>query len=143
MCNTEEEPKEITRKLSFQKKKMLGYLIYKQIYTDVEISNRVMHISQSVKKVFRKPRVKEENIYLNDIADVRVKTEMDFWDTLYGVIFLFWGFFNAWWFLAAAIFLFCGYGKIIRIKKSDGSEFQIPVELKTDDTQTLLECCKK
>lgn len=133
----------IQKKLSFHKKKMLSYLVYKQVDTEVEIRDYAMHISQKLKKIFSKPRETEESIYLADIEDISIQTKMDFWDTLYGSIFAVLGFFYPIWFLAAAVFLFCGYGKVIKIKKSDGEEFMIPTESNTDDVKQMMSMVKK
>ena len=121
------------KKINFYKKKMLGYCVYKQVYTEVEISDYAMHISQKLNRIFRKPREIKEYISLTDIDNISIQTKMDFWDTLYGAIFVIFGFFHPLWFLIAAVFFFSGYGKTIRIKKRDGGEFLIPTDAKPDD----------
>ena len=131
------------KKLTFQKKKMLSYLVYRQTDTEVEIDNQVIHFSQTIKKLFRKPRKTEDNILLSQIQEIGIKTKMDFWDTLYGIIFIVLGFFYPVWFLVAALFLFCGYGKIIKIKNLDGKEYIIPAEMNSEDVQQLLALVKR
>lgn len=126
-------------KLSFQKKKMFTYLVYRQTNTEVNIENQMMHLSQTVKKVFRKAHTTEENISVADIKDISIKTKMDLWDTLYGIIFIIFGFFEPVFFLFAVVFLLCGYGKVIQIEKND----MIPSELKTDDVQHLMTIANK
>ncbi|MGN1175289.1 MAG: hypothetical protein ACI4S1_07520 [Roseburia sp.] len=133
----------VQKKMTFHKKKMLSYLVYRQTDTEVEIDNQVIHYSQTIKKLFRKPRKTEDSILLSQIEKIGIKTKMDFWDTLYGIIFIIFGFIYPLCFLAAALFLFCGYGKVIKIKKQDGSEFIIPANMKTDDVKQLLAVVKK
>ena len=82
----------------------------------------------------------EVSFQLSEISEIGIKTKMDFWDTLYGVIFVFLGIFvNPLIFLLAVVCLYCGYGKIIQISTVDGKKYMIPSALKTDDAQKLLD----
>lgn len=126
------------KKMSFQKKKMFTYLVYRCTSTEVTIENQMMHLSQTVKKIFRKERTTETNIPMTEIKDISIKTKMDLWDTLYGIIFIILGFFAPVFFLLAALFLFCGYGKIIQIEQNNGIKYLIPSDLKTDDVERLM-----
>ena len=82
----------------------------------------------------------EVSFQLSEISEIGIKTKMDFWDTLYGVIFVFLGIFvNPIIFLLAVVCLYCGYGKIIQISTVNGKKYTIPSALKTDDVQKLLD----
>lgn len=139
---TQKEKNRINKKLVFEKKKMISYLVYKQTDTEVEIDNENIYCLQTVKKFLRKPRKSEENIKISNIKDIRTKIKMDFWDTLYAIIFVIFGIFAPVFFLVAALFLFCGFGRIIQIEKKDGGKYLIPSGFKTDDVQQLLDVIK-
>lgn len=136
------EKNEVHENLLFEKSKDLGKISYKWISTKVKIDGDEIWIVQEVKKIFRKARRKENGIAASDIRSVNMQVKWDFWDTLYGIIFALLGIFaSPWYFILAVIFLLCGYGKIIKLKVKDGSEYIIPVEGETLDSAKLMNYC--
>lgn len=136
------EKNEVHENLLFEKSKDLGKITYKWISTKVKIDGDDIWIVQEVKKIFRKTRRKENGILASDIKSISMQVKWDFWDTLYGIIFIFLGvLISPWYFIFAVLFLLYGYGKIITLKVTDGSEYVIPVEGETLDSVKLMNYC--
>lgn len=126
------------RRLEFCKRKMLGKFTYKMTSTVVDIDQGAMHIVQQVKRLFRKEQNTEELFQLSEINFITMQTKMDFWDTLYGIIFFILGFIEPICFLCAAIWFYCGYGKEVRIQLENGKNILIPSELKTESVEEIM-----
>lgn len=127
-------------KLVFQKTKMIGLMKYSSVDTKITIEGQSVHFYQTISKILRSIKKVEVSFHLSEISEIGIKTKMDFWDTLYGVIFVFLGIFiNPLIFLLAVVCLYCGYGKIIQISTVNGKKYTIPSALKTDDVQKLLD----
>lgn len=127
-------------KLVFRKTKMIGLMTYSSVDTKITIEGQSVHFYQTISKILRSVKKVEVSFLLSEISEIGIKTKMDFWDTLYGVIFAFLGIFvNPLIFLLAVVCLFCGYGKVIQISTVDGKKYMIPSALKTDDAQKLLD----
>lgn len=127
-------------KLVFRKTKMIGLVTYSSVDTKITIDGQSVHFYQTISKILRSVKKVEVSFLLSEISEIGIKTKMDFWDTLYGVIFVFLGIFvNPLIFLLAVVCLYCGYGKIIQISTVDGKKYMIPSALKTDDAQKLLD----
>ena len=127
-------------KLVFQKTKMIGLMKYSSVDTKITIEGQSVHFYQTISKILRSIKKVEVSFQLSEISEIGMKTKMDFWDTLYGVIFVFLGIFvNPIIFLLAVVCLYCGYGKVIQISTVDGKKYMIPSALKTDDAQKLLD----
>lgn len=127
-------------KLVFQKTKMIGLMKYSSVDTKITIEGQSVHFYQTISKILRSIKKEEVSFHLSEISEIGIKTKMDFWDTLYGVIFVFLGIFiNPLIFLLAVVCLYCGYGKIIQISTVNGKKYTIPSALKTDDVQKLLD----
>ena len=125
-------------KLVFRKTKMIGMMTYSSVDTKITIEGQSVHFYQTISKILRSIKKVEVSFQLSEISEIGIKTKMDFWDTLYGVIFV--GIFvNPLIFLLAVVCLYCGYGKIIQISTVDGKKYMIPSALKTDDAQKLLD----
>lgn len=127
-------------KLVFRKTKMMGMVTYSTVDTEITIDNQIVHFDQTINKILRSIKKVEETFLLSEISEIGIKTKMDFWDTLFGVIFALLGIFitpaN---FIMAAVCLYCGYGKVIQICTVNGKKYIIPSALKTDDVQKLLD----
>lgn len=127
-------------KLVFRKTKMIGLMTYSSVDTKITIEGQSVHFYQTISKILRSIKKVEVSFQLSEISEIGMKTKMDFWDTLYGVIFVFLGIFvNPIIFLLAVACLYCGYGKVIQISTVDGKKYMIPSALKTDDAQKLLD----
>ena len=127
-------------KLVFRKTKMIGLVRYSSIDTEITIDGQNVLFYQTISKILRSIKKVKETFLLSEISEIGIKTKMDFWDTLYGVIFVFLGIFvNPLIFLLAVVCLYCGYGKVIQISTVDGKKYMIPSALKTDDAQKLLD----
>lgn len=127
-------------KLVFRKTKMIGMMTYSSVDTKITIEGQSVHFYQTISKILRSIKKVEVSFQLSEISEIGIKTKMDFWDTLYGVIFVFLGIFvNPIIFLLAVVCLYCGYGKIIQISTVNGKKYTIPSALKTDDVQKLLD----
>ena len=127
-------------KLVFRKTKMIGLVTYSSVDTKITIEGQSVHFYQMISKILRSVKKVEVSFLLSEISEIGIKTKMDFWDTLYGVIFAFLGIFvNPLIFLLAVVCLYCGYGKVIQISTVDGKKYMIPSALKTDDAQKLLD----
>lgn len=127
---------------SFDKGKMMGSVTYRRIKTNAYIKDGVIYIEQSTKKIFRKERTVKIHIDMQKVVSSELKLALDFWDTLYAIIFAVLGFFRSILFIIAAICLFSGYGKSIIIKTDDGSKFKIPTAaLEGDKAQGFLKLC--
>lgn len=127
-------------KLVFRKTKMIGLMTYSSVDTKITIEGQSVHFHQTISKILRSIKKVEVSFHLSEISEIGIKTKMDFWDTLYGVIFVFLGIFiNPLIFLLAVVCLYCGYGKIIQISTVNGKKYTIPSALKTDDVQKLLD----
>lgn len=133
---------ESSKILAFQKNKMIGNITYKHTETTVEFKINKIHIHQKIRKFFFLNRQKEEDIPLSSISFASIQTKMDFWDTLYGISFAIGGFYSPLFFLVATLFLYCGYGKVITLKMSNGSKFQIPLKGNIDDAKKLINYCR-
>ena len=112
----------------------------KLVFRKINIEGQSVHFYQTISKILRSIKKVEVSFQLSEISEIGIKTKMDFWDTLYGVIFVFLGIFvNPIIFLLAVVCLYCGYGKIIQISTVNGKKYTIPSALKTDDVQKLLD----
>ena len=122
----------------FQKIKMLGRLRYKIIRTEVRNSEDSLQIKQNIHRFLRKNKENHLEIKLSEIDSMKVKTKMDFWDTLYaalfGVMFLL-DMTDIVWLFLIAIFLYTGYGKILNLRMRNGLTFEIPVNGMTEDVE--------
>lgn len=121
--------------LYFSKRKMIGYITYKSTETKIELGNKNVNISQTIGKLFRKKTKINENISIFNIQGITIRTKMDFWDTLYAIIFGIFSLFNLVFLLFVAVFLVCAYGKVIMIRKIDGSVVEIPMESSSEDSK--------
>lgn len=129
-------------KLVFQKGKDIGNITYKRTETEVQLQVDRVYIRQKIRKFFIMKRQNECTFLLSNIKSVSIQTKLDFWDTLYGIFFIIGGFFSPGWFLVAAIFLYCGYGKVITLEMLNGSKFQIPLKGNMEDAEKLIRYCK-
>lgn len=111
-----------------KKTKMLGNITYKTIQTTVTTKPESVDIKMDIKKIFRKTRTHEKTILLADIQRARVRTVMDFWDALYGIIFAVLGFSAPILFVGTAVCLWCGYGKEVEILLTNGEKIGIPAK---------------
>lgn len=120
----------------------MGNVTYRRIKTNAYIKDGVIYIEQSTKKIFRKERTVKIHIDMQKVVSSELKLALDFWDTLYAIIFAVLGFFRPILFIVAALCLFTGYGKSIIIKTDDGSKFKIPTAaLEGDKAQGFLKLC--
>lgn len=102
-----------------------------------------LHIHQEILKYFIIKRQKEEIIPLSNISSAFIQTKMDFWDTFDAVILMIIGFFyTPIAFLFAVYCLYRGYGKVITLKMSNGSKFQIPLKGNMEDAEKLINYCR-
>lgn len=144
----EEQPRiqeEKQNVFNMEKRKMIGRMTYKVTRTEVINTGEGLDIKQHIHKFFG--RDKKSNLLLkySEIGSAEVKTKMDFWDTLYavifGIIYLF-ELSNIVLLLFVALFLYTGYGKSINLKMKNGLSFEIPVDYATEDVvkfQKLIE----
>lgn len=127
----------------FQKGKMLGELTYKRTNTEVEVSSTALKVHQTVKRIFRKEREEEKVLSFSQIKSACVHVVLDFWDTLYAVVFAVLGLFQPVLFLLAAVCLWCGYGREIEILTVDGDKVKIPLALGKGEAKKLVAICSQ
>lgn len=115
---------------NFQKKYWLALVQYKTSISEIECTQNDLSIRQNLRRLFRKRKDNQAVIEFSEIESVVIKTKMDFWDTLYGVIFaiLFLVTFNIGVLFLALLCLFTGFGKIVRLSLKNGLNFNIPVQ---------------
>lgn len=138
-----EENKEV---LYYEKTKMIGRLRYKIIRTEIRNDEDVLKISQKVHRFLRKEKENHLEMKLSEISSIELKTKMDFWDTLYAVLFGIMFLMNITdigWLLLIAVFLYTGYGKILDLKMENGKNFEVPVNRMTEDIEKLQVLIKK
>lgn len=128
---------------AFHKGKMMGTVTYKRVDTTISVSGNQLAVHQISKRIFCRERLQENAVPLSSIESARIRTVMDFWDTLYAIISAVLGIFHPSWFLLTAVCLFCGYGKEIKIKLSDGNQIKIPLAGSKADAQELLSICNQ
>lgn len=127
--------------LEFQKGTMIGNVTYRQVNTTVSISDTVLHIVKRTKKIFRHEKIEDRDFVIANITLAKVRTVLDFWDTLYAIIATILGFFNPLLFILALVCLWCGYGKIIELNITTGERYQIPVKGSAQEIEILLSTC--
>lgn len=125
-------------KLVFCKKKMIARLVYKTIYSEVEISVRDLSIKQRIERFIIPNREQEKRILFSEIQKAEIKTKIDFWDALYAIVFGVLGFMNPALFLVTAVCLYTGYGKNLVMKMQNGEEFSIPFRGKLEEAEKML-----
>lgn len=140
MFDETKEMEDNQKNFYFEKVKMIGTICYKTIRTEVINSGNSLEIKQNIHKLFRRKKEKNLQIKLSEIHAAELKTKMDFWDTLYAIIF---GIFfllditDIIWLFFIGVCLYTGYGKIIDLKMKNGLNFEIPVNGKTEDVEGL------
>jgi len=124
--NTENKLNSEQQEYNFYKSKGIGRGVYKQIYTNVKCTDTNINIARkAVHFYFFKG--KPENTYLktDQIQSIGIVRTMDFWDTLYGIIFIIIGFLQPYLFILAVLCLWCAYGKKVRMTLKNGTNFDI------------------
>ena len=120
------------QEIVFTKAKQLGKLTYKRIETNVKVFSDKIAISQEISRILKKKQIVEKEILLDTIQKAEINTVLDFWDSIYVVIFTILGFFLPITFLLAIICAFCAYGKEIELTLSDETVFNIPCSWKKE-----------
>lgn len=122
----------------FKKVKMIGNVQYKIITTEVKNYGDNLDVEETIYKFFKKRNPNIYKIKVSEIDTVEVKTKIDFWDALYavvfGVIYLL-DITDIAWLLLIAVFLYTGYGKVVKLKMKNGLKFEIPVDGMSEDVQ--------
>lgn len=116
----------VQNEIILKKTKMIGRITYKTVQTTVILKPETVDIKMDTKKIFRKACTFKKTVSLVDIRSARVRTVMDFWDTLYGIIFAALGFSAPILLVGTVVCLWCGYGKEIQILLSNGEKINIP-----------------
>lgn len=144
-CGSKVNAEEKKTVFNLKKRKMVGRLVYKVTSTEITDTGVGLNIKQNIHKFFGRDKQSDVSLKYPEIASVEMKTKMDFWDTLYavvfGVIYLF-DMSNIVLLLFIALFLYTGYGKVMNLKLKNGMDFEIPVEYATEDAvnfQKLIE----
>lgn len=128
--------------LEFEKSAMIGSIVDRQINTTVSILETSLHIRKITKKLLRSEQIEERDFNIADITSVDVHTALDFWDTLYAVIFAVLGFStNPLLFIISVICLWCGYGKVIQLAIKTGEKYKIPLKGSNQEIDILLNVC--
>lgn len=131
------------QEFSFLKKKMLGNLTYKRTTTKITVSGNQVAMTQTLNRLFRRERVVEKSFTTLAVEAVRTHTVLDFWDTLYTIIFVVLGFVQPAIFLLAAVCLWTAYGKEMELTLSGGEKVKIPYAGAKEDAETFLALCRK
>lgn len=139
LSEEEENTKEKNKKIFyFEKVKMIGRVRYKIIRTEARSNGEDLEINQNIHRFLRKNKEHHWETKLSEISSMEIKTKMDFWDTLYavlfGVMFLL-DISDILWLLFIAVFLYTGYGKILNLRMKNGLNFEIPVNGMTEDVE--------
>ncbi len=125
-------------KLVFCKQKMIARLVYKTIYSEVEISFYDLSIKQRIERFIIPDREQEKKILFSEIQKAEIKTKIDFWDALYAIVFGILGFMNPALFLVTVVCLYTGYGKNLVMKMQNGEEFSIPFRGEIEEAEKVL-----
>lgn len=142
---------ETNRELEFTKSKMIGRVTYRRELTTVKIVGSTALIDRHIKRIFRSEKVEQHTLELSQIITARVRTVVDFWDTLYGIIFalvgvvgmlLGLGVNSLLTLILSAICLWCGYGKRIEISCPTG-KVEIPFKGEDAESKALLDWCNR
>lgn len=138
-----EENTAVKYNFTFNKKKQLGNLTYKETITTAAVSDSTAEIEQTVKKFIGGEKKTNASIPLGEISSVLIKVKFDFWDTLYAVLFAVLGIFAPIAFLGTAVCLFCAFGKEIIITTSK-TVVRIPLTGfgSTDEALKFINACK-
>jgi len=122
----ENQPTNVT--LVFEKGKMVGNATYKNVKTEVTVTDGSLNIVKYTKKAFRKVTKEVRSFNYSDITSASLHTAFDFWDGLYAVITAILGIFiNPLLFIFTAACIFTGYGKKIKLSINTGEKYEIPL----------------
>lgn len=122
LATIESSPQEFT----FTKGKMIGNLTYKRTTTKVTLAGDQVTMVQTLNRIFRSEKNEKKSFLSSSVASIRSHTVLDFWDTLYAVVFVVLGFFQPLLFLLALICFWCGYGKEMEMSLASGEKVKIP-----------------
>ena len=127
--------------LEFYKGTMIGNITYRRVNTSVSVGDSNLHIVKHTKKLFRREEIEDRDFAIEDITLAKVRTVLDFWDTLYAIIFAALGLVNPVFFIISIIFLWCGYGKTIELDIKTGEKYKIPIKGSSKEIDILLSAC--
>lgn len=112
-----------------EKDKGFSYLAsYKTIATDILLTDNKLKLTQQITWfVFMKRPPVQSAIRLPDILNAARKSQFDFWDSAFAIMFLIAGVMMHWsWLLLAALFAFTARGEVIKITHTKGV-YRIPL----------------
>lgn len=127
---------------SYEKRKMIGTVVYKRIKTDVELSSSRLYI----RKATGRKKYVEKNCNFGELLHVTQKKALDFWDGLYAVIAVVLAVIALMGaivpaalvlLLIAAASVLTGYGNVVLLLFRDGSVFIVPMT-RSQDAQDLI-----
>lgn len=138
VCPLEEN---VLERCTFSKKKMIGSQVYKKTTTEISILEFELEMIQTRQRPFRKKQIIEKKIMISSITSIRIHTVLDFWDTLYTIIFAILGLVHPSSFLMAAVCFWCAYGKELQLTLSNGEKIKIPFAHSTENVNKILARC--
>lgn len=128
---------------AFFKQNMLGNLTYKRTSTEITVSDNQIQMKQTLDRFFRKDRITEKSFPVSSVVSVRTHTVMDFWDTLYAIVFGILGFFQPAAFLIALVCLWCAHGREMELTLSNSEKIKIPFAGAKEEAEKMIKICGK
>lgn len=99
----------------FSKSKSFSYMTLSTTRTTVNVVDTKLACLQTKKSILSTKELFNKEIEIDQIIQLNESLAFDISDLVFGLTFLVLGFFEPLWFVAAAIFLYVGYGKKLTI----------------------------
>ena len=128
-AGTPEQPEGPDTEFLFTKKKGFSYFYYKEIQTEVSLTDTNIDITQTNTwfAFFKRPAAKVA-IPCTELQSVEIYYSWDFWDMLFAALITVISQMSHWtWFLLVLLFLYTAAGRVIAIYYKDGAVWRIPV----------------
>ena len=128
-AGTLEQPEGPDTEFLFTKKKGFSYFYYKEIQTEVSLTDTNIDITQTNTwfAFFKRPAAKVA-IPCTELQSVEIYYSWDFWDMLFAALITVISQMSHWtWFLLVLLFLYTAAGRVIAIYYKDGAVWRIPV----------------
>lgn len=114
----------------YGKDKGFSYFYYKEIKTEVSLTDTAVNITQTNTwfAFFKRPPAKITIPY-EELQGVEIYRSWDFWDMLFAVLITVISQMRHWtWFLLVLLFLYTAAGRVIAIHYKDGAVWRIPID---------------
>lgn len=129
-AGTPEQPEGPDTEFLFTKDKGFSYFYYKEIKTEVSLTDTAVNITQTNTwfAFFKRPPAKITIPY-EELQGVEIYRSWDFWDMLFAVLITVISQMRHWtWFLLVLLFLYTAAGRVIAIHYKDGAVWRIPID---------------